>query len=54
MKAKIVKTTLIAVLLGLSLFLSAKIIKTNYKLVRADFLLHSKGKTQHFINSFIN
>lgn len=54
MKAKIVKTTLIAALLAFSLFASAKIIKSNYKLFRADFLLHSKGKTQHFINSFIN
>lgn len=54
MKTKTFKTALIAVALGLSLFASAKIIRSNYKVLRTDFLMHSKGKTQHFINSFIN
>lgn len=54
MITKTFKIALITGLLGLSLFVSAKIIKSNYKVIRTDFLMHSKGKTQHFINSFIN
>ena len=53
-KTKTFKIALIAALIGSGVFASAKIIGSNYKTLRADFLVHSKGKTQHFINLFIN
>ena len=54
MKTKTFKTILVAAILGFSLFTSVKIIKSYYGLFQTDFLLHAKGQTQHFINSYIN
>ncbi|MBP7809394.1 MAG: hypothetical protein KA163_08880 [Bacteroidia bacterium] len=54
MKTKPFKTIAIAALFGLSLFAAVKITSAYYRLLKTDFLIHSKGKTQHFINSFIN
>ncbi len=54
MKTKSLKTIAVVALFGLSLFAAAKITSANYRLLKTDFLIHSKGKTQHFINSFIN
>lgn len=54
MKTKIFKTILITAFFGLSLTVSVKIVKSNFILQKNNFLIHSKGKSQHFINSFIN
>ena len=54
MKTKSFKTIAITALFGLSLFAAVKITSSNYHLLKTDFLIHAKGKTQHFINSFIN
>jgi hypothetical protein len=54
MKTKIIKTVLIAGLFVISAFASANVIKSYYKTMRADFLIHGKGKAQQFIISSIN
>jgi len=51
---KKIKTILLVFAFGIGILASLKVIKSNYKTLRADFLIHSKGKTQHFINSFID
>ncbi|MBK7668125.1 MAG: hypothetical protein IPJ32_12775 [Sphingobacteriaceae bacterium] len=54
MKTKTLKSIVITALFGLSLFAVVKITSDNYRFLKTDFLIHSKGKTQQFINSFIN
>jgi hypothetical protein len=54
MKTKTLKSIAIAALFWISLFAVVKITFTNYRFLQADFLIHAKGKTLYFINSFIN
>lgn len=54
MKTKNIKTVLVAVLLGLSLLSSAKIILSDYKFLRTEFSIHYKEIAQYFINSITN
>lgn len=54
MKTKSFKTIVIAALSGLFLFATVKITFANYRFLQADFLIHAKGQTLYFINSFIN